>query len=79
MFPYQNPELPVEERIDDLLARMTIEEKILQTDQYGSNDFTTQDEKRRERAAPRHDRRSGEYCAALCDGKHPVGHSLSVQ
>ena len=33
MFPYQNPELPVEERIDDLLARMTIEEKILQTDQ----------------------------------------------
>ena len=44
MFPYQNPELPVEERIDDLLARMTIEEKILQTDQYGSSDFTTQDE-----------------------------------
>jgi len=26
--PYKNPELPVEERVEDLLARMTLEEKI---------------------------------------------------
>lgn len=26
--PYQNPQLPVEERVDDLLGRMTLEEKI---------------------------------------------------
>lgn len=44
MFPYQDPKLPVEQRLDDLLARMTTEEKILQTDQYFSGDFTTQDE-----------------------------------
>lgn len=29
-FPYQNSRLPVEERIDDLLSRMTLEEKIAQ-------------------------------------------------
>ncbi|WP_134698605.1 hypothetical protein [Ammoniphilus sp. YIM 78166] len=29
-FPYQNSYLPVEERIDDLLSRMTLEEKIAQ-------------------------------------------------
>ena len=44
MFTYQNPDLPVEERLDDLLSRMTTEEKIMQTDQYYSGDFTTQDE-----------------------------------
>ena len=44
MFPYQDPKLPVEERVEDLLARMTLREKILQTDQYFSGDFTTQDE-----------------------------------
>ena len=44
MFPYQDPNLPVEQRIDDLLSRMTLREKILQTDQYYSGDFTTQDE-----------------------------------
>jgi len=33
-FPYFNPELPVEERIKDLLGRMTLEEKIGQMDQY---------------------------------------------
>lgn len=27
-YPFQNPDLPVEERIDDLLSRMTLEEKI---------------------------------------------------
>lgn len=44
MFPYQDAKLPIEERIDDLLGRMTLREKILQTDQYFSGDFTTQDE-----------------------------------
>lgn len=44
MFPHQDPNLPVEERLDDLLLRMTTEEKIMQTDQYFSGDFTTQDE-----------------------------------
>ena len=44
MFPYQNPDLPVEQRVEDLLARMTLQEKIFQTDQYFSGDFTTQDE-----------------------------------
>ena len=29
--PYKNPELPVEERVKDLLSRMTIEEKFWQT------------------------------------------------
>lgn len=43
-FPYQNPDLSTEERISDLMSRMTLEEKILQTDQYYSGDFTTQDE-----------------------------------
>ena len=44
MFPYQDAKLPIEERIDDLLGRMTLREKILQTDQYFSGDFTAQDE-----------------------------------
>lgn len=44
MYPYQDPNQPIEARIDDLLARMTTEEKIAQTDQYGSSDFTTVDE-----------------------------------
>ena len=29
-FPYQNPSLPIEERIEDLLSRMTLEEKFAQ-------------------------------------------------
>ena len=44
MYPYQDPNQPIEARIDDLLARMTTEEKLAQTDQYGSSDFTTVDE-----------------------------------
>ncbi len=44
MYAYQNPQLSIEQRIDDLLSRMTLREKILQTDQYFSGDFTTQDE-----------------------------------
>ena len=27
-FPYRNPNLPVEERVEDLLSRMTLEEKV---------------------------------------------------
>jgi len=29
-FPYQNPDLPVKERVEDLLSRMTLEEKFVQ-------------------------------------------------
>lgn len=45
MYPYQNKELELEDRLNDLLARMTLEEKIFQTDQYYSHDFTKQDVK----------------------------------
>ena len=31
---YKDPSLPIEERVADLMSRMTLEEKILQTDQY---------------------------------------------
>ena len=34
MEKYKNASLPIEERVEDLLSRMTLEEKILQTDQY---------------------------------------------
>lgn len=30
MDPYENPELPIEERVEDLLSRMTLEEKVAQ-------------------------------------------------
>ncbi|MDE7397720.1 MAG: beta-glucosidase, partial [Muribaculum sp.] len=33
MPPYQNPELPVAERVSDLLSRMTLEEKVGQMNQ----------------------------------------------
>ncbi len=39
-FPYQNPEEALENRVNDLLSRMTLEEKIMQTDQYYVYDFT---------------------------------------
>ena len=37
---YKNPKLPVEKRVDDLISRMTLDEKILQLNQYtaGKND-----------------------------------------
>ena len=38
MLPYQNPQLPVEDRLDDLISRMTLEELIMQTDQFGPGD-----------------------------------------
>ena len=28
--PYQNPKLPIDQRVNDLVSRMTLEEKILQ-------------------------------------------------
>ena len=37
--------MDIEARVNDLLDRMTLEEMILQTDQYFSNDFTERDEK----------------------------------
>ncbi|HEY9087918.1 MAG TPA: glycoside hydrolase family 3 N-terminal domain-containing protein, partial [Anaerolineaceae bacterium] len=36
-FPYQDPTLPVAERVKDLLARMTVAEKIGQTNQVWLN------------------------------------------
>lgn len=41
MEKYKDASLPVEERTADLLARMTLDEKIKQTDQFYTNDFTT--------------------------------------
>ena len=38
-YPYQNPNLSIEERLDDLIPRMTIEEKLAQTDQYSIEEF----------------------------------------
>ncbi len=43
MLPYQNPKLPVEERLDDLISRMTIPELIAQTDQYSADGFVRRD------------------------------------
>ncbi|MBQ2462218.1 MAG: glycoside hydrolase family 3 C-terminal domain-containing protein [Clostridia bacterium] len=43
MNDYQNPALDIEIRIRDLMDRMTLEEMILQTDQYYSHDFTQRD------------------------------------
>ena len=34
MEKYKDPSLPIEERVADLMSRMTLEEKIMQTDQY---------------------------------------------
>ena len=38
MLPYQNPQLPIEARLDDIISRMTLEELIMQTDQFGPGD-----------------------------------------
>lgn len=40
---YQDKNRAIEERLDDLLSKMTLEEKILQTDQYFAHDFTEED------------------------------------
>ena len=38
-YPYQNPELSVEKRVDDLLSRMSLEEKVRQMDMYRGGEF----------------------------------------
>lgn len=37
---YKNPDAPIDDRVGDLLSRMTLEEKVLQLSQYvlGNND-----------------------------------------
>lgn len=44
MLPYKNPKLSVEERLDDLISRMTLRELIAQTDQYSADGFVRRDE-----------------------------------
>lgn len=39
MLPYQDPNLDIEQRLDDLISRMTLEELILQTDQFNCEPF----------------------------------------
>ena len=38
---YKNPDLPVKERVEDLISRMTPEEKAAQTDMMPGNEFAT--------------------------------------
>ena len=42
MLPYRDAALPLEERLDDLISRMTLEELVLQTDQYGTHDLISE-------------------------------------
>ena len=51
MLPYQNPQLDIEQRLDDLISRMTLEELILQTDQFNCEPFTTLTEDRQRTAS----------------------------
>src|SRR5882724_11546690 len=39
-YPYQNPALPVEERVSAIIGRMTVEEKVLQLDMFWGNEVT---------------------------------------
>jgi beta-glucosidase len=41
--PYRDPHLPVEQRVDDLLGRMTTEEKIRQLDMYWGKEVANMD------------------------------------
>ena len=41
MEKYKDATLSIEKRVADLLAQMTIDEKIKQTDQFYTNDFST--------------------------------------
>jgi len=43
--PYKNPELSVDERVEDLLGRMTLEEKFWQTIMLPGNDMATDEDK----------------------------------
>jgi len=40
IYPYKNPALPVEQRVADLLKRMTLQEKILQLDMFWGKEIT---------------------------------------
>jgi beta-glucosidase len=40
IYPYKNPALPVEQRVADLLNRMTLQEKILQLDMFWGKEIT---------------------------------------
>ena len=40
MSDYRDPQMDTDERVRDLLDRMTLEEMIFQTDQYSSGEFT---------------------------------------
>lgn len=42
--PYQDPELPVETRVEDLLSRMTLEEKVAQLSMTGLVPFPTNEQ-----------------------------------
>lgn len=42
-YPFQNPNLDIEERISDLISRMTLEEKVRQLDIYSWNEFKEDD------------------------------------
>lgn len=48
MLPYQNPQLPIEARLDDLISRMTVDELIMQTEQFGPGDVMEGTEANRE-------------------------------
>src|SRR5512145_319317 len=41
--PYLNPDLPIEERVEDLLSRMTLEEKVGQMTQVEKNSINSAD------------------------------------
>lgn len=44
--PYLNPKLPIKDRVDDLMSRMTLEEKVSQMCQYVGLDHIKENEKK---------------------------------
>jgi beta-glucosidase len=40
IYPYKNPKLPIEQRVADLISRMTLKEKILQLDMFWGKEVT---------------------------------------
>ena len=43
LYPYQNSKLSIEERVNDLLSRMSLEEKVRQMDMYNAEHFIDED------------------------------------